>query len=175
LVGGAATITARDNQFSALAPALDAHSMECCCMQPSMILMRNVTNATLITKNVYGGLFRRKNPWSVRKCPDCPRFRTPDTHGPLTAVPMIILVFGWRRCDNYSPRYSTLGARSSSRCSLALYLNGSFCLAVHNALWGPTKAMLFHNSHTVIARFGEKARFASESVRSVPFFLLGRS
>ena len=73
-------------------------------------------NATLITINVYGGLFWRKNPWSVRKCPDCPGSWTPDTHGPLTAVPLIILVFGWRRCDNYSPRYSTLGARSNSRC-----------------------------------------------------------
>jgi hypothetical protein len=144
-------------------------------MQTAMILVRNVKNATLTTINVYGGLSWRKNPWSVRKCPDCPRFRTPDTHGPLTAVPMIILVFGWRRCGNYSPRYSTLGARSSSRCSLALYLNGSFCLAVRNALWGPTEAMLIHNSHSVRACFGEKPRFASESVRSVRFFLVGRS
>jgi len=66
LVGGAATITARENQFSALAPALDAQLLECCCMQPSMILVRNVNNATLLTKNVYGGLLSgEKNPWSV--------------------------------------------------------------------------------------------------------------
>jgi hypothetical protein len=50
-----------------------------------------------------------------------------------------------------------------------------FLMRWRNALWGPTKAMLIHNSHSVIARFGEKARFASESVRSVRFFLLGRS
>jgi hypothetical protein len=94
-------------------------------------------NATLITINVYGGLFWRKNSRSVRKCPDCQGSRTPDTHGPLTAVPLIILVFGWLRCDNYSPRYSTLGARSSSRCSLALFLSMACFNMLAQCIVGP--------------------------------------
>jgi hypothetical protein len=31
-------------------------------MKTAMILVRNVNNATLITKNVYGGIFWRKKP-----------------------------------------------------------------------------------------------------------------
>jgi len=46
---------------------------------------------------------------------------------------------------------------------------------VRNALWGPTEAMLIHNSHTVRVCFGEKPLFPSEIVRNVPFFFLGRS
>jgi hypothetical protein len=104
------------------------------------------------------------------KVSGCLKSRTPDTHGQPGAVPLIILVFGWRRCDNYSPRYSTLGTRSSSSvltCSLSQWL---VLMCWRNALWGPTEAMLFHNSHTVRACFGEKPLFPSESVRNVPFF-----
>jgi len=55
-----------------------------------------------------------ENPWSVRKCPVCPKSRTPDTLGQLAAVPLIILVFFWRCCHDYSPRKSILGTRTSS-------------------------------------------------------------
>jgi hypothetical protein len=108
-----------------------------------------------------------ENPRSVRKCPVCPIFRTPDTHGQLAAVPLIILVFGWRCCDDYSPRKSILGTRTRSRCSIA----GVLLYATFNDFGAKCKKCYFNNQKRLWRHFLEKkTRGASESVQTVRDF-----
>jgi hypothetical protein len=64
----------------------------------------------------------------------------------LGDVPLNILVFGWRRCDNFSPRYSTLGTRRSFLFSLKGVILQATCNAYEFA-----KAKMQFNTPSVWA------------------------
>ena len=93
-----------------------------------------------------------ENPRSVRRCPVCLKSRTPDTLGQLAAVPLIILIFCWRCCDDYSPRKSILGTRTSSRCSL----DGVILHATFNDFGAKCKYCYFNNQKRLRRPFLEK-------------------